>query len=68
MTLFLGAGLLKLTSDTNKATTLREFCFCDRGDISTIVVAELATEETAYSVVLAEESSLPAQKYAQCLE
>ena len=57
-TLVLGVGILEFTSDTDTATTPRKFRFCDGRNLFTIVPADLATEETACAVILAEESAL----------
>ena len=66
--LFSGVGLLKFTSDTNTATTPRESRFCDGRNISTIIVADLSTEETACDVILSEESALLEQQFVDFLE
>ena len=56
-TLFLGVGIQKFTSDTETATTPREYLFYDGPNIFTIVTVDLATEETACTLILVEESA-----------
>ena len=67
-TLFLGVGLQKFTLDTDTATTPREYLFYDGPNIFTTVAADLATEETECTVILAEESALLTHQFVHCLE
>ena len=67
-TLFLGVGLLRITSDTDTSTTLRESRFYEGRNIPTVVAAELATEETACDVILAGEIYLLAHHFVHYLE
>ena len=59
---------LKFTLDIDTSTIPCKSLFCGRQNIFTIVAADFASEETAYTVVLTDESNLLAQKLVQCLE
>ena len=50
------------------ATTPRESRFCVGWNISTIFAEDLATEETTYNVILAEESDLLEHQFVHYLE
>ena len=53
-----GCRPLKITSDTDKTTTLHKYRFCNRRNIFTIYAADIAREETECTVILDEKSAL----------